>query len=271
MKVTVLGSGTSQGIPIVGCKCKACSSANPKDKRLRVSVFVETNAPVTPPLLRGGGWGVGLKILIDTSPDFRQQMLLNNITDIDAVLYTHYHVDHIMGLDDIRQINQLQKKSINLYGNSETIEIIRRSFSYIFDPNTYKGGGIPDVNTKIITIDKFNIGYVEVTPVEYNHGPSTVFGYRIGEFAYMTDCSGIPESEYDKLKGLKVLILDALRYRKHETHFSIDEAVAAAKRINAEQTYFTHMTHDIVHDEANAKLPQGIELAYDGLRLVIPA
>lgn len=250
MKVIVLGSGTSQGIPIVGCKCAACTSKNPKDKRLRVSVYAETES---------------LKLLIDTSTDFRQQMLTNNITDIDAVLYTHFHADHIMGLDDIRQINQLHRKTIDLYGNKETIENLRRTFAYIFDPNTYRGGGIPDVITKIITDEKFKIGNVEITPLKYLHGPTTVFGFRIGNFAYMPDCNNIPDGEFEKLKNLNVLILDALRYRRHETHFSIDEAVEAAKRINAVRTYFTHMTHDVVHDEANAKLPKGIELAYDGL------
>lgn len=261
MKITVLGSGTSQGIPIVGCKCPACTSNNPKDKRLRVSVYIETDPSPE---------GKSLKLLIDTSPDFRQQMLNNNITDIDAVIYTHYHVDHIMGLDDIRQINQLRRKSIDLYGNAETIEVVRRSFSYIFDPNTYRGGGIPNVNTNVISLDKFKIGHVEITPLEYFHGPTTVYGFRIGNFAYMTDCSRIPEHTFHKLKELKILIIDALRYRKHETHFSFDEAIEASQRINASQTYFTHMTHDIVHDEANSKLPNGIELAYDELVIVIP-
>jgi phosphoribosyl 1,2-cyclic phosphate phosphodiesterase len=263
MKIIVLGSGTSQGIPIVGCSCAACTSKNPKDKRLRVSVYIEI--PLPNPPRRGGNYR--LKILIDTSPDFRQQMLLNKITDLDAVLYTHYHADHIMGLDDIRQINQIHKKSINLYGNAETIENIRRSFSYIFDPNTYRGGGIPDVVTKIITLDKFYIGGVEIVPVEYMHGPTVVYGFRIGNFAYLTDCSMIPDKEFSKLKGLKVLILDALRYRKHATHFSFDEAIEASRKIGAEKTYFTHMTHDIVHDESSAKLPAGIELAYDGLEI----
>ncbi|HEY3250548.1 MAG TPA: MBL fold metallo-hydrolase [Ignavibacteria bacterium] len=277
MKVIILGSGTSQGIPIVGCKCPACISINPKDKRLRVSVYLETDSPSPSGRERlpaeaseqagEGAHGKPLKLLIDTSTDFRQQMLNNSVTDIDAVLYTHYHADHIMGLDDIRQINQLHKKTIDLYGNKETIENIRRSFAYIFDPNTYRGGGIPDVKTKIITADKFYVGNIEITPVKYLHGPTTVFGFRIGDFAYMPDCSKIPEKEFEKLHGLKVLILDALRYRKHETHFSIGEAVEAAKRINAVQTYFTHMTHDVVHDEANAKLPPGIELAYDGLKI----
>src|SRR4030095_6257546 len=260
MKAVILGSGTSQGVPIVGCKCKACTSLNPKDKRLRVSVYVETDKTAEAKPLR---------ILIDTSPDFRQQMLSNNITDIDAVLYTHYHIDHIMGLDDIRQINQLQSKAVDVYANAETLDRIKQTFSYVFDETTYKGGGIPRINVNEITLDTFKISGVEITPIEYNHGPTMVYGFRIGDFAYMTDCSKIPEQEYSKLKNLKVLVLDALRYRPHPTHFSIDEAVEAAKRINAGQTYFTHITHDVVHDEANAKLPERIELAYDGLNFEI--
>jgi phosphoribosyl 1,2-cyclic phosphate phosphodiesterase len=256
MKVTILGSGTSQGIPIVGCTCPGCTSINQKDKRLRVSVFLETDVKINEKPLR---------ILIDTSPDFRQQMLTHKITDIDAVLYTHYHIDHIMGLDDIRQINQLHKKFVDLYGNHATLDRIKKTFSYIFDENTYRGGGVPDVTTHEVTLEKFMVQGLEVTPLEYFHGPNLIFGYRIGDFAYMTDCSKIPEHEFDKLKGLKILVLDALRFRPHPTHFSIDEAVEAAKRIGAKQTYFTHMTHDVVHDEVNAKLPEGIELAYDGL------
>jgi phosphoribosyl 1,2-cyclic phosphate phosphodiesterase len=257
MKITVLGSGTSQGIPIVGCKCSACASLDPRDKRLRVSVFIETDVTIN---------NKPLQILIDTSPDFRQQMLKYNVTDVDAVLYTHFH---IMGLDDIRQINQLHRKSVDLYANAETADRIKQTFSYIFDENTYKGGGIPQVNLKTIDINSFEISAQKVIPLEYKHGPTTVFGYRLGKFAYMTDCNFIPENEFEKLHGLDILILDALRYRKHETHFSIDEAVEAAKRIGAGKTYFTHMTHDIVHAEASAKLPEGIEFAYDGLILEI--
>lgn len=257
MKVTVLGSGTSQGIPIIGCTCEACTSPNPKDKRLRVSVFIETDIKIGEKPLR---------ILIDTSPDFRQQMLTNNVDDIDAILYTHHHVDHIMGLDDIRQINQLHNKPVDIYGNKATLDRIKQSFSYIFDTNTYKGGGVPNVNMHEITLEKFAVWGLQVYPIEYNHGPAMIYGYRINNFAYMTDCSSIPENEFKKLENLEVLILDALRYKKHPKHFSIDEAVEAAKKIGAKHTYFTHMTHDVVHDEVNAKLPKGIELAYDGLK-----
>lgn len=258
MKVIILGSGTSQGIPIVACTCPGCTSVDPRDKRLRVSVFIQTGK---------GSSGKPVKILIDTSPDFRQQMLTNKIIDIDAVLFTHFHADHIMGLDDIRQINQIHNRAIDIYGNEDTISNIRRTFSYIFDPDTYRGGGVPDVITNIITLDKFSVKGIDITPIEYMHGPTIVYGFRIGDFAYMTDCSMIPEKEYDKLKGLKVLIIDALRYRKHATHFSFDEAIEASQRIGAEKTFFTHMTHDIVHAEAEAKLPDGIRLAYDGLMI----
>ena len=261
MKVIILGSGTSQGIPIIGCSCKTCTSSNPKDKRLRVSVYIDTG--VERP--NGGTF----KILIDTSPDFRQQMLVNELDDVDAIMYTHHHIDHIMGLDDIRQINQLHHKTVDVYGNEDTIEYLKKSFSYIFDENTYKGGGIPDIKTHIIELKKFNVGGVEIIPVKYFHGPTEVWGYRIGGFAYMTDCSGIPEEEYSKLENLKLLVIDALRYRKHSTHFSIDEAVQVSKQINAKQTYFTHMTHDVLHDEANAKLPPNIRLAYDGLTVEV--
>ena len=258
MKVTILGSGTSQGIPIIGCSCKTCTSSNPKDKRLRVSVYIDSE------IKRENGNGA-YRILIDTSPDFRQQMLLNKLDDIDAILYTHHHIDHIMGLDDIRQVNQLHHKTVDVYGNEETLSYLKKAFSYIFDENTYRGGGIPDINTHVIKLEKFHAGPVEIIPVKYFHGPTVVWGYRIGNFAYLTDCSGIPEEEYAKLENLEYMVLDALRYKTHTTHFSINEAVEVSKRIKARQTYFTHITHDVLHDEANANLPPNIQLAYDGL------
>lgn len=258
MRVVILGSGTSQGIPIIGCKCLTCKSTNPKDKRLRVSVYIDTGVE------KENGSGT-LKLLIDTSPDFRQQMLANNLDDIDAILYTHHHIDHIMGLDDIRQVNQLHKKTVDVYGNDETINYLKKAFSYIFDETTYKGGGIPDIKTKIIKLEKFKIGSVEIIPVKYFHGPTEVWGFRIGDFAYLTDCSRIPDTVYPKLENLNVLVIDALRFRPHPTHLSIDEAVEEAKKIKAKKTYFVHMTHDVLHDEVNGNLPRGIELAYDGL------
>jgi phosphoribosyl 1,2-cyclic phosphate phosphodiesterase len=258
MKVTILGSGTSQGIPIIGCKCLTCTSQNPKDKRLRVSVYIDSG------IKKENNNGT-YKILIDTSPDFRQQMLVNGLDDIDAILYTHHHIDHIMGLDDIRQVNQLHKKTVDVFGNSETINYLKKAFSYIFDENTYKGGGIPDIETHVIELEKFKAGPVEVLPVKYFHGPTVVWGYRIGNFAYVTDCSGIPDEEFGKLENLEYLIIDALRFKPHSTHFSIDEAVDVSKRLKAKQTYFIHMTHDVMHDEVNPGLPGGIQLAYDGL------
>lgn len=254
MKITVLGSGTSQGIPIVGCECKTCTSDNPKDKRLRVSVYIETERQ---------------KILIDTSSDFRQQMLLNNVTDIDTVLYTHAHIDHISGLDDIRQINQLHRKYVDVYGNEETIQNIKQTFRYIFNNDTYKGGGIPRIKTHVIANDKFLVKGVEIIPIEYFHGPAIVFGYRIENFAYLTDCSKIPPKEFPKLENLEVLIIDALRYKPHPTHLSINEAIEISQKLNPQMTYFTHITHDVLHDEANSMLPESIQLSYDGLVIEI--
>jgi phosphoribosyl 1,2-cyclic phosphate phosphodiesterase len=257
VKVIVLGSGTSHGVPIIGCNCPTCTSVNPKDKRLRVSAYIITGPDPAS--------GETKKILIDTSPDFRQQMLTNRLNDIDAVLYTHHHIDHIMGLDDVFIINLLHKKTVEIYGNEETISQIKVTFRYIFDEDTFKGGGIPDVHCNVIGLERFKIGHVEIIPIEYFHGSAIVYGYRIGDFAYLTDCSKIPEKEFSKLEGLKMLVIDALRYRPHPTHFSISEATEVSMRINAKQTYFTHFTHDVLHDEANAKLPPNIQLAYDGL------
>lgn len=256
MRVTVLGSGTSKGIPIIGCTCPTCTSTNPKDKRFRVSIYID----VYPDDINKS-----LKILIDTSPDFRQQMLINKLDDVDAVLYTHHHMDHIMGLDDIQPVNLFHRKAIDIYGNEETINHIKRVFGYVFDENTFQGGGIPKINPHVISLNKFLIRDLEITPIEYLHGPTIVWGYRIGNFAYITDCSEIPEKEFSKMEGLEYLIIDALRYKPHPTHFSIDEAVNVSQRINAKQTYFTHMTHDLLHDETNAKLPENIQLAWDGL------
>lgn len=262
MKVTLLGTGTSQGIPVIGCGCPTCKSTNPKDKRLRVSAYIEVP-----------GYGINenntLKILIDTSSDFRQQMLDNNFDDVDCVLFTHHHIDHIGGMDDLRQINQQKKKKIDIYGNQLTLDEIKITFRYVLDERLQKHNSVPLLNFHYIDSNPFKINNLEIIPIEIFHGNLPMLGFRIQNFAYITDASVLPESEYPKLENLDVLILNALRIRPHPTHFSLEESVQAAKRINAKQTYFTHMTHDLMHDTTNALLPPNIQLGYDGLSFEI--
>ena len=250
MKVIILGSGTSQGIPVIGCKCETCLSKNPKDKRLRTSAYIVVD---------------DLKILIDTSIDFRQQMLKYNVTDIDAVLFTHHHVDHILGLDDLRQINQRLNKFIDLYGNGTTIDEIKITFRYAFNKLLIRYKVVPLINLHEIENKKFKIRNVEITPIEVRHGKIKIFGYRIGNFAYITDCSKVPDSEIQKLENLDVLIVNALRRAPHPTHFNIEQAVELSQRVTPRKTYLTHMTHDINNDKTNKTLPANVELAYDGL------
>ncbi len=216
MKVIILGTGTSQGVPVIGCHCETCLSANPKDKRLRTSAYINVD---------------GLKLLIDTSVDFRQQMLKNKIDDIDAVLYTHHHVDHINGLDDLRQITQKHKKVIDLYGNKTTIDEIKISFRYVLDEVLIGHHAVPLVKFHYIENKIFKIGDVEIIPVECLHGNLKIFGYRIKNFAYITDCSGISDKELEKLEGLKVLVINALRIRPHQTHFNLQQAIEIAKKV----------------------------------------
>jgi phosphoribosyl 1,2-cyclic phosphate phosphodiesterase len=250
MKVIILGSGTSQGIPVIGCECETCVSQDSKDKRLRTSAYIETD---------------GLKLLIDTSIDFRQQMLKNKLSDVDSVLYTHHHVDHIYGMDDLRQVTQKFDKFINLYGNEKTVEEMKITFRYVFNEELIKYKSVPLVNFNVIRNEKFRINNTEIVPVECMHGNLKIFGYRINNFAYITDSSYISEEELKKLEGLKVLVINALRIRPHPTHFNLQEAIEISKKVKPKKTYFTHLTHDILHSKINATLPKGIELAYDGL------
>ncbi len=250
MKVIVLGTGTSQGVPVIGCSCETCKSSNSKDKRLRTSAFILVD---------------GLHLLIDTSIDFRQQMLKHKISNIDSVLYTHHHVDHINGMDDLRQITQKHKKTIDLYGNKITMEELKTTFRYVFDKELIEHHAVPLVKFHQIENKPFKLSGVVITPIECLHGRLKIFGYRIKDFAYITDSSAISEVEMKKLEGLKVLVINALRIRPHPTHFNIQQAVEVAKILKPKRTFFTHLTHDILHDKINSTLPKGIELAYDGI------
>lgn len=249
MKVTFLGTGTSQGVPVIGCDCPVCQSLDYRDKRLRTSVHIEIN---------------GKSFVIDTGPDFRQQMLRERISKLDAVIFTHEHKDHTAGLDDIRAFNFRQKKDMPIYGRLNVINQLKQEFSYAFSEKKYPG--VPQIETHIIDSDPFIVEDIHFTPVEVLHLRLPVLGFRIGDFTYITDANYISESEKEKIKGSRVLVLNALQTQPHVSHFTLEEAVALAVEIGAEQTYFTHMSHRIGrHKDVEEKLPEKVNLAYDGL------
>ena len=252
LQVTFLGTGTSHGVPAIGCDCATCRSDDPRDNRLRPSVHLRFDD--------------GFSLLIDAGPDLRAQALRHNVRRVDAIFFTHGHADHIVGLDDVRRFNQLQKARIPCYGDGTTVRDIRTMFSYVFDAGTPKGGGLPLLDLFRV-VGPFSLGRHEVTPVPIFHGSRPILGVRVGRFAYLTDCSRIPDESWPLLEGLEVLVLDALREAPHPTHFTVEEAVEAARRIGAERTCFTHMAHDLRHAPTCARLPRGMELAYDGLVL----
>ena len=251
--VTFLGTGTSTGVPVVGCSCRICTSAEPKNKRLRQSVKIEAG---------------GKQILIDTTPDLRQQLLRDPMPRLDFILFTHSHSDHLMGLDDIRPFNFRQREAIYAFANPMTAKAVRRAFSYIWNESQI-GGGKPQLELHEVE-GRFTHEGVEVTPIPVTHGDWTILGFRIGDFAYITDTNGIPPSSMRLLEGVRVLALDGLRPSPpHPTHFTIDEAIAAARRVGVPTTYLIHLTHDIDHHPFEATLPEGFKLAYDGLRLEV--
>ena len=252
MQITFLGTGTSHGVPMIGCECGTCRSPDPRDRRSRASIFVETEA--------------GDAILIDAGPDLRSQALAHRITRVDAIVFTHGHADHILGLDDVRRYNHLMRRPMACYADDRTVEDIRRTFSYVFDPASLKGGGLPQLELFTVA-GPFCLGRQEIVPVPVLHGERPIFGLRLGGCAYLTDCSGIPDSSWPLLEDLDILVLDALRERPHPTHFSLGEAIDVARRVGAQRTYFTHMCHDLSHAATSEKLPAGVELAYDGLRV----
>lgn len=237
---------------MIGCECAVCRSADPRDSRLRPSIYLECDD--------------GMRILVDTTPDLRQQALRHNLTKVDAVLYTHSHADHILGLDEVRRYNHMTRAALPLYGDAATLADIRRIFSYVFEPNAAKSGGVPDLRLNTI-VGPFCLGRTEILPLRVMHGGRPVLAFRIGGFAYLTDCNEIPEATMAQLQGLDVLVLDALRRKRHPTHFSVDEAVHVAERLGAKQTLFTHCCHDLGHAETCDSLPEGIALAYDGQRI----
>ncbi len=251
MKFTLLGTGTSTGVPSIGCDCETCMSDDPRDKRLRVSVLVEH---------------AGQKVLIDTSSDFRQQALRYGINRLDAVLITHCHADHVFGLDDIRPLN-FRHGALGVYANERAWVDLRRIFKYVFEP-THFGGGLPQVVPHtVVNGSPFSIGRdLLVTPLEVIHGRLPVIAYRFNNFAYATDLSEIPPDALDGLRNLDALVLDCLRIHKaHPTHLTLDRALSYVNELKPRRTYFTHITHDVMHARDSALLPAGVEFGYDGL------
>lgn len=251
-RVTMMGSGTSTGVPVIGCTCAVCRSDNPKNKRMRPGLKLEFDG------LEEKG-----VVLVDTPTDLREQALRFGLPRLDAVLFTHSHADHIFGLDDIRIFNFRQRRAIPCYGSEATLGALRRTFSYVFEAGQ-EGGGKPQLDL-IPVREPFELLGRTVVPVPVWHGSMEVFGYRCGDFAYVTDCNIIPETSFRLLAGVEILILDALRYRPHSTHFSVEEALEAAERIGARRTILTHFSHDVDHDAPAVALPAGVELGYDGL------
>jgi phosphoribosyl 1,2-cyclic phosphate phosphodiesterase len=276
MRVTLLGTGTSHGVPAIGCDCAVCRSTDPRDHRTRPSILIDLNGGGTQPArepVAGRAAGETSPIaaavrfvLVDTATDLRAQALAHDIRRVDAILFTHSHADHVLGLDEVRRYNAIQRSGIGCYGDAVTLGDLRRMFAYIFDAPPKAGGGVPQLSLFRIG-GPFSLGGVEIAPVPLMHGPWPILGYRLGSFAYLTDCNHIPDASWPLLTGVRTLVLDALRDRPHSTHFSVAEALAVAERLGPERTYFTHICHDLPHAATCARLPAGVELAYDGLVL----
>lgn len=250
MQLTFLGTGTSAGIPMIGCHCEVCESADPHDKRTRPSVVFRYN---------------GVNVLVDTSPELRLQCVANRVDHIESVVYTHAHADHIMGLDDLRRFNASRMGPLDVWATEKTHQSLERCFTYAFiEPDPSSKLFRPHLQRRFIE-GAFEIAGVKWTPVSLLHGEMPVLGFRVGNVAYCTDVSKIPDESYSLLENLDVLVLDALQKKKHTTHFSLEEAVEAAQRIKARETWFTHIAHGLSHAQTNAELPPQIRLAYDGL------
>jgi len=249
LKVKFLGTGTSQGVPVIGCRCEVCRSLDYRDKRLRSSVHVDTGS---------------LSLVIDTGPDFRQQMLREDISKLDAVLFTHSHKDHTAGLDDVRAYNFLHNMDMPVYGQAYVMEQLKVEYAYIFEPHRYPG--IPRLNLIPVKDEPFKIGEISIIPLPVKHLHMPVQGFRIGDFSYITDANDIPGETMKRLEGTKVLVLNALQREKHISHFNLEEAVQMAASIGATKTYFTHLSHKMgLHKTVEKELPANVALAFDGL------
>jgi phosphoribosyl 1,2-cyclic phosphate phosphodiesterase len=249
--LTVLGSGTSMGVPTIGCDCAVCHSSDPKDRRTRPSVLIEYD---------------GRAVIIDTTPDFREQAIRESIRALDAVLYTHAHADHILGLDDLRPLSFLHRPNkMPLYARSSDVDFIRSMFRYVFD-GKYKFGGLPQVELRVFDgpLDVFGARFEPITVI---HGETEIYGFRFGSAAYLTDHSSIPEDSLDKLRNLDILFLDALRHKPHPTHSTVENSLRIVERVKPKRAFFTHICHDLPHAETNASLPPNVRLSYDGMKL----
>ncbi len=253
MTITFLGTGTSQGVPVIACGCEVCTSVDPRDNRLRSSIMVE---------------GQGKVIVIDSGPDFRQQMLREKVQHLDAIIFTHEHKDHIAGLDDIRAFNYKQQGPIDVYADLRVQAALKREFYYIFED--FKYPGIPQITLHTIGLGPFSIGKIHFIPIEVMHYMLPVLGFRINDFTYITDAKTVSEEEKEKIKGSKILVINALQKQNHISHFTLEEAIAFAEEMGAEKTYLTHISHRLgKHADISKLLPPHIELAYDGLKLTV--
>ncbi|MBK6419008.1 MAG: MBL fold metallo-hydrolase [Ignavibacteria bacterium] len=252
-RFTVLGSGTSTGVPSVACECPTCTSEDPRDQRLRTSLLVQSDSTT---------------IVVDTSLDFRQQMLRHNVLDINAVIFTHHHFDHIGGFDDVRPYNFRSGRPLPVYAMEETVDVLRSTFPYAFGLVESTGASTPSVDIHLIDNEPFSIGDIDVIPIPMRHGRSMrVNGYRFGNIAYCTDTNFLPSASLDLLRGLDTLVIDGLRWEDHPTHFTVDQAIAIINELEPKQAYLTHIAHQINHKRDSPKLPSNVHFAFDGLTL----